>query len=73
MFIPTIVKDYLNKKCTRKDLIVWLTDTDYSYDEILGNFLDTVMLLCVEESDESWLRLQLFSLLEKYNELLRKM
>lgn len=73
MFIPTIVKDYLNRQCTRKDLSDWLITTDYSYDDVLSNFLDIVTLLCSEESDESYFRLQLFTLIEEYNEQLRKM
>lgn len=73
MFIPTIIKDYLNKKCTRNDLSNWLITTDYSYDDVLSNFLDTVTFLCAEESDESYFRLQLLTLLEEYNEQLRKM
>lgn len=73
MFIPTIVKDYLNKKCTRDDLLNWLAETDYSYDEILMGFLDQVTLFCSEESDEAYFRLQLFALIEEYDEQLRKM
>lgn len=67
MFIPTIIKDYLNKKQTKDDLDSWLIITDYSYDDVLSNFLDTVTLLCSEESDESFFRLQLLALIEEYN------
>ena len=71
MFIPTILKEYLNKKITRDDLNEWLTSADYSYDEVLKEFLDTVTLLSMGENDESCLRFQLFALLEEYNEKIR--
>jgi len=73
MFIPIIIKDYLNKRRSRKDLYECLITLDYSYDTVLAEFLDTAILLCAEEGDESCFRFQLFALIERYNERMREM